>query len=215
LTQLIEKSGKHWVSELECSRNINWKGVWTRVDVVAAQLKTQHPESFRFCRVKCRNGETKSIWAFSKTVRLKKYGKKRLVIVHEKEDLIDTPRFLITSALHWESTRVYQTWTYRWSVEVFHEFSKQLTGFESAQVRSEEAVKRHFCLSCVAQSILQRVTGLGQTSERFKFAEEKQTIGQRLYSLYREAFSQLLSLIESLLTQGQSHQQILEVIMPA
>jgi hypothetical protein len=165
--------------------------------------------------VKCRNGETKSIWAFSKTVRLKKYGKKRLVIVHEKEDLIDTPRFLITSALHWESTRVYQTWTYRWSVEVFHEFSKQLTGFEQAQVRSEEAVKRHFCLSCVAQSILQRVTGLGQTSERFKFAEEKQTIGQRLYSLYREAFSQLLSLIESFLTQGQSHQQILEVIMPA
>ncbi len=215
LTQLIEKSGKHWVSELECSRHINWKGVWTRVDVVAAQLKTQHPESFRFYRVKCRNGEIKSIWAFSKTVRLKKYGKKRLVIVHEKEDLSDTPRFLVTSALHWESTRVYQTWTYRWSVEVFHEFSKQLTGFESAQVRSEEAVKRHFCLSCVAQSILQRVTGSGQTSERFKFAQEKQTIGQRLYSLYREAFSQLLSLIESLFAQGQSHQQILEVLMPA
>jgi hypothetical protein len=142
------------------------------------------------------------------------FHKRKKVIVHEKEDLSDTPRFLVTSALHWESTRVYQTWTYRWSVEVFHEFSKQLTGFESAQVRSEEAVKRHFCLSCLAQSILQRVTGSGQTSERFKFAEEKQTIGQRLYSLHREAFSQLLSLIEGLFAQGQSHQQILQVIMP-
>jgi hypothetical protein len=31
----------------------------------------------------------------------------------------------------------------------------QLTGFEDAQLRNEEAVKRHFCLSCVAQSMLQ------------------------------------------------------------
>ena len=96
-----------------------------------------------------------------------------------------------------------------------HEFTKQFTGLESAQVRKEEGVKRHFRLSCVAQSLLQRVTCQGQTSERFEFAEKKPTIGQKLYSLSREALGQLLSLAQGLFAQGQSCEQVLEVVMPA
>ena len=215
LTEVIEQSGKHWVSEIEKNRNINWHGTWIRVDVVGEELKNTSPYSFRPCQVKGRNGEIKSFWAFTKVVRLKKYGKKRLVIAHETEDLSDTPRFLLTDALHWEITRIIQTWDYRWSVEVFHEFSKQITGLESSQVRKEEAVKRHFRLSCVAQSLLQRVTCQGQKSEKFKFAKEKQTIGQRLYSLNREALANLLSLAEGLFAQGKSCQTILELLMLA
>ncbi len=181
LTELIEKSGKHWVSEIEKSRNINWKGDWTRVDVIGEMLKNTSPSSFRHCQVKGRKVEIKSYWAFTKVVRLKKYGKKRLVIAHETEDLSDTPRFLLTDALHWDITRIIRTWNYRWSVEVFHEFAKQITGLESSQVRKEEAVKRkglsfevsskactprHFRLSCVAQSLLQRVSCAGQKAVR-------------------------------------------------
>src|SRR5215475_3508223 len=44
LTQLIESKDNHWVSEIECSRNINWEGHWRRVDEVDDQLRTQHPE---------------------------------------------------------------------------------------------------------------------------------------------------------------------------
>jgi hypothetical protein len=67
----------------------------------------------------------------------------------------------------------------------------------------------------VAQSLLQRVACLGQKSERFKFAQQKQTIGQCVYSLNREALANLLSLSENLLAQGQSSQNILELLMPA
>jgi hypothetical protein len=38
-------------------------------------------------QVHCRNGETKTFWAFTKTVRLRRYGRKRIVMVHEQEDL--------------------------------------------------------------------------------------------------------------------------------
>ncbi len=130
LTEAIEQAGKHWVSEIEKNRNINWQGSWTRVDVVAEELRTTSPSSFRYCQVKGRNGESKSFWAFTKVVRLKKYGKKRLVIAHETEDLSDKPRFLLADALHWDITRIIRTWNYRWSVEVFHEFAKQITGLE-------------------------------------------------------------------------------------
>lgn len=94
LTRWIEGAGKHWVSEVESSRHIQWYGQWRRVDEVAVELRHGHPESFRPITVRCRNGETKSYWAFTKVVRLKRYGRKRLVIVHEKADLSDVPRFL-------------------------------------------------------------------------------------------------------------------------
>jgi hypothetical protein len=215
LTQVIEAAGKHWVSEIECSRLILWNGTWCRVENVAAQLRSEHPQSFRPVKVRCRNGDTKKFWAFTKTIRLKRYGRKRLVIVHEQEDLQDAPRFLLTDALHWESGRVIQTWSYRWACEIFHEFCKQTTGLESAQVRNQEAVKRHFCLSCVAQSLLQGAVCQGKKSERFEFAKETQTVGQQLYSLTREAYEQLLHLVQGLFSQGQTCEQVLEVLMPA
>src|SRR5215475_3779362 len=47
LTRFIEGAGKHWVSELESSRHIQWQGQWRRVDAVAAALRHEHPESFQ------------------------------------------------------------------------------------------------------------------------------------------------------------------------
>jgi hypothetical protein len=77
LTQVIENAGKHWVSEIESSRHINWTGQWRRVEDVASELRTQHPESFRSLTVTGRNGQERVYWVFTKVVRLKKYGRKR------------------------------------------------------------------------------------------------------------------------------------------
>lgn len=215
LTTLIESADKHWVSEIECTRLILWKDQWLQVQKVAEPLRQEHPESFRHKKVRCRNGEIREIWAFSKVIRLKKYGRKRLVIVHETADLSDPPRFLLTDALHWDASRVCATWSFRWPIETFHEFAKQLTGFEAAQLRNQEAVERHFCLSCVAQSALQHASCQGQKSERFDFADDHhQPIGQRLYALSREAVQQVVELTQTLLLQDKSVDQIMEVLMP-
>jgi hypothetical protein len=215
LTRYIESRHKHWVSELEGSRHIQWYGQWRRVDVVAAELEQDHPESFRPVSVQCRNGEKKLFWAFTKTVRLKRYGRKRLVIVHEKQDLTDIPRFLVTDALHWEHGRVIETWSYRWASEIFHEFGKQVTGLEAAQVRKEEAVTRHFRLSCVAQSMVQRAPACASTSERYAFAEGQITYGQKCRAIGREVMRSLLELIKQLFAAGKSCDEVLEVVMPA
>lgn len=215
LTQLIEQSGKHWVSEIECSRHIMWQGHWQRVDRVHQSLLEEHPEGFRPMTVRLRNGEQKAFRVFTKCVRLKKYGRKRLVMVHEQEQLDDAPRFLLTDANYWDSSRVIQTWSYRWPIEVFHEFAKQMTGLESAQLRKEEAVKRHFCLSCIAQSLLQDSPAAGATSERFSFAPTQPTIGQKLYNLTRESLQQLLAFARGLFSLGHSTADVLETLMPA
>ena len=215
LAREIESRGKHWVSEIEGSRHIQWQGQWRRVDEVASELRQEHPESFRPIEVYCRHGKTKAVWAFTKVMRLKRYGRNRLVIVHEQADLGDTPRFLLSEAQHWESKRVVETWSLRWTVEIFHEFGNQVTGLESAQVRKEEAVKHHFRLSCVAQSLVQRVSVEKSTLERFAFAPDHSTVGQKVRTIARETLHGLLQLVERLLAQGQSCERILEVLMPA
>jgi hypothetical protein len=215
LTRFIESVGKHWVSELESSRHIQWQGQWCRVDAVATALREAHPESFRPVTVRCRNGDTKQFWVFTKVVRLKRYGRKRLVIVHEQEGLGDSPRFLLTDAGHWESGRVIETWSYRWASEIFHEFGKQGTGLEAAQVRKEEAVKRHFRLSCVAQSLLQRAPASGTGTERFAFAKGDTTCGQRSRAIMREVLHGLLQFVAQLFTQGRSCVDVLDMLMPA
>jgi hypothetical protein len=214
LTRLIENKGKHWVSELESSRHIFWQDQWRRIDEVATELRQKHPESFRPVSVRCRNGATKQFWAFTKTVRLKRYGRKRIAMVHERADLTDKPRFLVTDAVHWESGRIIETWSFRWAAEVFHEFSKQGTGLEAAQVRNEEAGKRHLRLSCLAQSLLQRAPTVASTSEQFAFAKGETTFGQRCRTITREVFLSLLSFAQRLFAGGYSCAQVAEALMP-
>ena len=115
------------MSEIESSRLILWQGQWQRVDGVAQTLRQEHPESFRAKVVTGRNGQQRDIWAFTKTARLKKYGSKRLVIVHETADLSDAPRFLLTDALHWDSSRTFAICSYRWSIETFMSLPSKLS----------------------------------------------------------------------------------------
>ena len=215
LSRRIEHAGQNWVSELEGSRHIHWQGQWRWGETVAQALRQVYPDSFRAVWVRCRNGETKAFWAFTKVVRLKRSGRKRLVIVHAQEDLGDIPRFLLTDALHGDRGRVIEIWSYRWAAEIFHEFGKQVTGLEAAQVRKEEAVKRHCRLRCVAQSLLQQTPASGSATERCAFAQGTITIGQRVRTIARDALQSLLKLVEQLLAQGQSCEHILEVLMPA
>jgi len=101
-----------------------------------------------------------------------------------------------------------EAWNYRWPAEVFQEFSRQVAGFESAQVRNEEAVKRHFRLNCVAQSLVQRAACSGGKSERFEFADEKATVGQNIYTIGREALVGVLQFAQGLFVQGRTCDQI-------
>ena len=88
------------------------------------------PREFPPVRVRVATGIPSSIGPLRKRDRLKRYGRKRLVIVHEHAELTDMPRFFLTDAQHWESGRVIETWSYRWASDIFHEFGKQVTGLE-------------------------------------------------------------------------------------
>ena len=134
---------------------------------------------------------------------------------HFPEDLSDKPRFLITNARHCEAKRILTSWSYRWPGELFHEFSQPSAGFEAAQVRKEEAVKRHVRLSCVAQTLLQDLTMLASTSEQFDLAEGQITQGQRVRKVCREVLAGVLAFAQQAFNAGKTPAQVREALMPA
>jgi hypothetical protein len=215
LTRLIESKGNPWGSELESSRPMLWQDRWCRSAEVATELGQRHPERFRKVSVRCRKGEQKGFWAFTKSVRLKRYGRERLASVPERDELADSPRFLVTEAVHGESGRSSETGSFRRAAEGFHEFSKQGTGLEAAQVRTEEAVTGHLRFSCLAQSLLQGAPAVASTSEHFAFAKGEQTLGKRGRAITREVFHSLISCAQRLFAGGYSCEQVTEALMPA
>jgi hypothetical protein len=56
---------------------------------------------------------------------------------------------------------------------------------EAAQGRKADAVKRHFRLSCLAQSVLQRAPTVASASEQVAFAKGETPFGQRCRTLTR------------------------------
>jgi hypothetical protein len=108
-----------------------------------------------------------------------------------------------------------ETWSFRWTAELCHAFGKQGTGLEAAQVRTEEAVKRHLRFSGVAQSLLQRAPVVASSVEKFAFAQGQITLGQRCRVIAREVFHALLQVAQRLFMDGRACEQVLEVLMPA
>ena len=81
--------------------------------------------------------------------------------------------------------------------------------------RQEEAVTRHFRLSCVAQSLIQRAPVAESKSERYQFAEGKTTFGQKCRVIGRQILRSLLELSKRYFLEGKSSEQVLELLMPA
>ena len=103
-----------------------------------------------------------------------------------------------------------------------HERGKEIFGVKKAYDYVEKRMSRYQTVVTAAIANKDLIDGLevivvachGRKSERFMFAEGRQTIGQKLYCLTREALGQLLSLAETWLATGQSCANILELLMP-
>jgi len=98
------------------------------------------------------DGET--YWYFTKVVTMSKLGKVRLLILHQKQDLSDTPKYLAANQLGWEARRILRVYKSRWSIETFYRDSKQNLGLEDYEMRNLVGIKRHWYLVFLSYTLL-------------------------------------------------------------
>jgi hypothetical protein len=98
-------------------------------------------------------GQKETYYSYCKTHNIDNFGKQRLVINHQKEDLSDAPVFLISNKLSWQATGITRIRRHRWPVEVYHEEGKA-DGLSKYQVRDFGAIYKHIAFVAVTYSLL-------------------------------------------------------------
>ena len=132
----------------------------------AAELQQDPPERLRPVIVPGRPGERTPFWTCTKTGRVTRDGRQRVVLVHETQDVRAAPRVLVPEAWPGASGRGLEPWSERWASEIFPECAPQGPGLEAAQGRQEDAVPRHVRLRGVAQALIPRAPAAASTSQR-------------------------------------------------
>ena len=131
-----------------------------RLDAFAGHLKEEHLQAlkeglgpvFQPTTIPYK-GTQETYYSYCHTHRLKSFGRLRLVINYQQEDLSDTPRFFISNRLRWHAATLTRIRRHRWPVEVYHEEGKA-DGLAQYQVRRFEAIGKHIALVAVTYSLL-------------------------------------------------------------
>ena len=157
--------GKEWVFTSKSNRKICVKGLWMPLREFANTL-TQ--KDFKEVKITRTNGKALSVWAFSKTVRMSKVGRVKVVISFLDEPFKGDPFFLVTNRKEWLAVKILSTYAQRWPIETFYRDARQNPGFENCELRLLKGIRRHWDLVFQAYTLLQIESLSGPLSKWIK-----------------------------------------------
>ena len=160
-------------------------------------------------------GEKETYYSYCHTHRIKGFGRLRLVINHEKEDLSDTPTFFICNRKKWQAEGITRIRRHRWPVEVYHEEGKA-DGLSQYQVRSFEAIEKHIALVSVTYSLLraaQHDTALVRKLRRNVHTKLEGSAGACRRNTKAQALWALACFIQTALAQGHTLKDVMQPIL--
>jgi len=161
LVELLTQLKKDWVSLLKKNRNLETNSfVLKDADGNPVSLEGPHIQVQALVPLIPRNAykpvkvKDKTYWCFTRTLRLSKLGKVRIVICFEDAELTGTYAVLVTNRLDWSAKKIIATYLQRWPIETFYQDSKGNLGLDDYRMRHAEAIEKHWCLVFVAYSFL-------------------------------------------------------------
>ncbi len=143
---------KDWIFASKSNRKIFVKDQWLKLK---AFVKTLSKSEFKQVTITKANGETLTVWAYAKTVRMSKVGRVKVVITYLNEPLVGNPFFLVTNRKEWTIGTILTNYVQRWPIETFYRDAKQNLGFESCELRMLRGIRRHWNLVFLAYTLLQ------------------------------------------------------------
>jgi SRSO17 transposase len=157
-----EGLGLDWIAGCQSNRTV--LGDSGRKASVADYVKAAPAEHYRPVRVSGR-----IYYCFTHTVNMPSLGGRvRLLAVHERADLSDEVRLLVTNRVDWSAHRVLRRYGHRWAIERGYRAAKCVLGFSAYQLRRMAGITKHWCLVWLAESLvpLCRAAGAPQRAAR-------------------------------------------------
>jgi len=144
--------GKNWIFASKSNRKILINNQWVKLKNF---VKSLSPSEFKQVTITKANGDTLTVWAYAKTVRMSKVGRVKVVISYLKEPCVGNPFFLVTNRKEWTLGKILTNYAQRWPIETFYRDAKQNLGFENYEVRMLQGIRRHWDLVFLAYTLLQ------------------------------------------------------------
>ena len=196
----IEQSDKPWVADSAKNRILYHKS--QRYNCETFQ-QTISKESFKEVTI-CINGQERTRWMFSCTVRIRRYGKVRFTIIYDNPDKQGEPTYVFTQMLFWNMHKILSVRLHRWDIEPFHEQIKQFLGAEDSQLRTEQGVRKHLTLVFVMNSLLKSIelsSPIGELPMEWP-KDVQPTFGHRCRRIVLEVFHDLIQTIHHWMQTG-------------
>ena len=143
---------KYWVFAAKSNRLISVANHWISLK---KWVRTLTPQDFKRVTIQRPNGTELSVWAFSRTVRMKKAGRVKVVVSFLEEPFKGDPFFLVTNRKEWVIVSILSTYAHRWPIETFYREAKQNLGLENCEMRLLRGIRRHWDLVFVAYTLLE------------------------------------------------------------
>ena len=183
LVDFLKTHEKDWISILKTNRRLVSSSI---------KLQDENGERIRFDQDSVRIDELvplipchrfkkittggKDYWVFTRNVILPSLGPVRIVISFDNQALSGSYAVLVTNRLDWGPIYIIKTYLKRWPIETFYQDVKQLLGFDTYQLRSMDAILKHWQLVFLAYGLLS-LKRLQKTASK-KAQVPLQTIGQ-------------------------------------
>ncbi len=161
LVSMARYRKKDWISLLKKNRNLETNSFVLK-DVAGTPIRLTGPHiavedlvplipptAYRAVTV----GDN-TYWTFTLAVRLPGLGKVRLVVSFKSAELTGTYVVLVTNRVDWGAQRIITLYLQRWPIETFYQDGTTHLGLDEYRMRNAEAIGKHWCLVCVAYSLL-------------------------------------------------------------
>jgi hypothetical protein len=117
--------------------------------------KTLKKEDFKQLKITKTNGKELFARAFSKTVRMSKVGRVKVIISYLDKPFKGDPFFIVTNRKEWSAVKILLTYAQRWPIETFYRDAKQNLGLENCELRILKGIRRYRDLVFLAYTLLQ------------------------------------------------------------
>jgi len=165
IIKYLDSIHKDWVFASKSNRTIFANNRWM---TLREFVKTLTLNDFKQVKITKTNGTELCVWAFTRTVRMKKVGRVKVVISYLDEPFKGDPFILVTNRKEWLAVKILSTYAQRWPIETFYRDAKQNLGLENCELRLLRGIRRHWDLVFLAYTLLQIESLSGPLSKWIK-----------------------------------------------
>ena len=132
-------------------------------------------------------------WVFTKSVKIPKLGKVRILISYNNRSLSGDALALVTNRCDWKAVKIVWTYLLRWGIDAFYRDAKRHLGMESYRLRTMKGIIRHWYLVFLAYCFLLPNGLRSKLTKRLK--TNLDTIGRNSRAMWEELTLSLIAWI--------------------